>query len=89
MFRFSSVLLLLPLYEAFSIPIKSEKFDNGHKSSFHEQYIEWEKIRAPFRKKTFDALNDFFWNFNGKSELVKVKKVHPNVTVFCEVFCDF
>ena len=35
--RFCSVLLLLPFYEAFSIPVKNEKCDEGHKSKFHEQ----------------------------------------------------
>ena len=34
----------------------------------------------------FDASTDFFWNVYGKLELVKVKNVHPQVTVFCEVF---
>ena len=32
-----SVLLLLPFYEAFSIPGKNEKCGEGHKSKFHGQ----------------------------------------------------
>ena len=35
---------------------------------------------------TFDALTEFFWNFYGKLELVKVKYVHHEVTAFCGKF---
>lgn len=38
------------------------------------------KSKRSFVKKDnlwiFDALTNFFWNFYGKSELVKVKNVH-------------
>ena len=34
---FSSILNLLPFYEAFSNPIKIEKFSKGHKSKFYKQ----------------------------------------------------
>ena len=53
--------------------------------------ITWiRKIRTPLCKKanlwTFDPLTDFFWNFYEKLGLVKVKHVHPEVTVFCGQF---
>ena len=45
-----------------------------------------EKIRTPFIKKTnswiFDALMDFFWNFYGKLDIVKVSYVHQEPIVF-------
>lgn len=38
------VLVLLLFYEIFSVPVKNEKCDEGNKSNFEEQLIEWEKI---------------------------------------------
>ena len=68
----------------FSILVENEKCSEGHKSKFHLQYFKQEKIRIPFCKKAnlkkFDTLADFFSNFHGKLELVKVKNVHLEVT---------
>ena len=35
---------------------------------------------------TFDTLIDFCWNFWGKMELMKVRNIYPEETVFCEQF---
>ena len=35
---------------------------------------------------TFGALTDFFWNFYGKLKLLKIKNLHPEVTIFCAQF---
>ena len=35
---------------------------------------------------TFEVLTDLFWNFYGKLELVKVKNVYPEVTIYCGMF---
>ena len=44
------------------------------------------KIRTSFRKKAnlwaFGTLTDFFWNFCGRLELVKVKSIQPEVPIF-------
>ena len=46
-----------------------------------------EKKSEPFCKKAnlwkFGGLTNFFWNFYGKLELVKVRNVHQEVTFFC------
>ena len=38
--QLSSILLLLSFNEAFSIPVKHEECDEGHKLKFHMQKIE-------------------------------------------------
>ena len=51
----------------------------------------WEKIQTILCEKanfwTFEVLTDFFWNFYGKYEIVKINNVHHEVTVFCGQFC--
>ena len=58
------VLVLLLFYEIFSVPVKNEKCDEGNKSNFEEQLIEWEKIWVIICKganvQIFDSLIFFF-----------------------------
>ena len=53
---------------------------------FASNKLNEKKIRTPFCKKgnlwAFDTLTDFFWNFCGRLELVKVKSIQPEVPVF-------
>ena len=54
--RFSSALhffffFFFFFFEAFFIPVKNEKYDEGHKLKFREQELNETKIQAPFCKK--------------------------------------
>ena len=73
-------------FKAFFIPVKNEKFDEGHKLKFREQELNETKIQAPFCKKAnlwaFDVWLEFFWNFYGKLELVKILKCSPGSNCF-------